>query len=49
MQSVRGVIQYRMRLLAVGHEGGDAGDSLIPSCPRFSEIVQKKSPASIRL
>jgi hypothetical protein len=37
----------KMKLLAVGQEGGDVGDPLVPSCPRFSEIVQKKTPASI--
>jgi hypothetical protein len=49
MQSVLAVIKYKMRLLAVGQEGGDVSDPLFPFCPRFSETVQKKTPTSIRL
>ena len=49
MQSVLAVIKYKMRLLAVGQERGDVGDPLVPSCPRFSETVQKKTPTSIRI
>jgi hypothetical protein len=30
-----------------GQEGGNVGDPRVPSCSRFSEIVQKDPPASI--